>query len=62
MLRAAFNLTTIPFSKNIETKNIFYHQTFEIMVKRLEQLFHNRGIGLFTGDVGCGWTVSIRNV
>ena len=60
MLRAAFNLTTIPFSKNINTKNIFYHEQFDTMVKRLGQLFDNRGIGLFTGDVGCGKSTAVR--
>ena len=60
MLRAAFNLTTIPFSKDIDIKNIFFHEQFDTMVKRLGQLFGNRGIGLFTGDVGCGKSTAVR--
>lgn len=62
MIRAAFNLSTIPFTKNIEAKNLFQHAQFTTMQKRLAMLFENRGIGMFTGDVGCGKSTAIRAV
>ncbi len=60
MLKAAFNLSTIPFTKQTNTTDLFNHEQFDTMVKRLVQLFDNRGIGLFTGEVGCGKSTAIR--
>lgn len=60
MLKATFNLSTIPFSKDIGTHDLFMHEQFAEMVRRLSMLLHNRGIGLFTGEVGCGKSTAIR--
>jgi len=60
MLKATFNLSIIPFSKDIDTHNLFMHEQFTEMIRRLVMLFHNRGIGLFTGEVGCGKSTAIR--
>ena len=60
MLKAAFNLTRIPFSKDIATKNLFIHDQFNEMTTRMKMLFEDRGIGLFTGEVGCGKSTAIR--
>jgi type II secretory pathway predicted ATPase ExeA len=60
MLRAAFNLTLIPFTKEIETVNLFPHPQFDAMVAGMRFLFEHRGIGLFTGDVGCGKSTALR--
>ncbi len=60
MLRAAFNLTKVPFTKDVETTELFNHEQFSQMVNRFNMLFENRGIGLFTGDVGCGKSTAIR--
>jgi type II secretory pathway predicted ATPase ExeA len=62
MLRAAFNLSLVPFTKNIDTHNIFTHPQFTEMTKRLRLLCDTRGIGLFTGDVGCGKSTAVRTV
>jgi type II secretory pathway predicted ATPase ExeA len=62
MLRAAFNIATIPFSKEIKTQNLFIHPQFELFTARLNLLCENRGIGLFTGAVGCGKSTAIRSV
>lgn len=62
MIRAAFNITGIPFTKEIKTHNLFLHPQFKEMTSRLQLLFQNRGIGLFTGDVGCGKSTAIRSV
>jgi type II secretory pathway predicted ATPase ExeA len=60
MIRAAFNLSEIPFTKDIKTHNIFMHEQFKEMINRLGMLFFDRGIGLFTGEVGCGKSTAIR--
>lgn len=60
MLRAAFNLTAIPFAKDIAVTELFRHPLFDEMLARLAFLFENRGIGLFTGEVGCGKSTAVR--
>jgi len=60
MVQATFNLTRIPFSKNIPTHDLFRHEQFSEMLKRMCMLFSNPGIGLFTGEVGCGKSTLIR--
>lgn len=62
MLRAAFNLTAVPFSKEIKTEHLFIHSQFQLFTQRLNLLCENRGIGLFTGEVGCGKSTAIRLV
>ncbi len=62
MLRATFNLSVVPFTKDIDTHNLFPHEQFAEMTKRLRLLCDNRGIGLFTGDVGCGKSTAVRTV
>jgi type II secretory pathway predicted ATPase ExeA len=60
MLRAAFNLTELPFTKDTKTHNLFMHGQFKEMVNRMSMLFFDRGIGMFTGEVGCGKSTAIR--
>jgi len=60
MLRAAFSISRIPFSKDIPTAELFMHEQFAEMTRRLKFLFESRGIGLFTGDVGCGKSTAVR--
>ena len=60
MLRATFNLSVVPFTKNIASTDLFHHQQFDDMLKRLRFLFDNRGIGLFTGEVGSGKSTCVR--
>jgi type II secretory pathway predicted ATPase ExeA len=60
MLRAAFSISRIPFSKDIPATELFMHEQFAEMTKRLNLLFETRGIGLFTGDVGCGKSTAVR--
>ena len=60
MLEATFNLKKIPFSKHIDTEDLFMHESFSRMVEKLSFLFENRGIGLFTGEVGGGKSTAIR--
>jgi type II secretory pathway predicted ATPase ExeA len=62
MIRSAFNIVDIPFTKEIKTTNLFVHDQFHEFTKRLNLLCTNRGIGLFTGEVGCGKSTAIRTV
>jgi general secretion pathway protein A len=62
MIRAAFNLTELPFSKEIDASRLFMHPQFQEFTARLRLLCENRGIGLFTGEVGCGKSTAIRSV
>ena len=62
MLIAAFNLTTIPFAKDIAPNMLFNHERFSEMTRRMNMLFEDRGIGLFTGEVGCGKSTAVRTV
>jgi len=57
---AAFSLKQMPFQKNLPPKNIFYNNQYREMKARLEMLFENMGIGLFTGEVGSGKSTMIR--
>lgn len=60
MIRAAFNIFDIPFSKEVKPNSLFLHPQFKEMTGRLQMLFQSRGIGLFTGEVGCGKSTAIR--
>lgn len=60
MIQATFNLSHIPFAKNISTEQLFRHEQFTEMLRRMTMLFTNRGIGLFTGEVGCGKSTVVR--
>jgi type II secretory pathway predicted ATPase ExeA len=60
MIQATFGISRIPFSKDISPTDLFMHQQFIEMDKRLRMLFANRGIGLFSGDVGCGKSTALR--
>ncbi len=62
MIRAAFNLSSLPFSKDITTASLYMHPQFKELIDRLGMLCHDRGIGLFTGEVGCGKSTAIRTV
>jgi type II secretory pathway predicted ATPase ExeA len=60
MLKATFNLTTIPFTKGIDTNSLFMSKQFKELIRRMNMLIEQRGIGLFSGEVGCGKTTAIR--
>lgn len=60
MIQAAFNLKHIPFTKDIPETELFEHDQFKEIGSRMNQLFENRGIGMFTGEVGCGKSTAVR--
>ena len=61
MILAAFSLKKLPFQKGIPEKDLYYNEMFEQMKSRLEFLFENQGIGLFTGEVGAGKSTMLRS-
>ncbi len=62
MIKAAFSLKDLPFTKEICTANLFMHSQFKEFTARLSMLCDNRGIGMFTGEVGCGKSTAVRTV
>ncbi|NJN37166.1 MAG: AAA family ATPase [Nitrospiraceae bacterium] len=62
MYRKHFGLTRIPFAKEIEPDDLFTTASYTELELRLKHLFEMRGIGLVTGESGCGKTTAIRRV
>jgi type II secretory pathway predicted ATPase ExeA len=62
MIRAAFSLSILPFTKDINPAHLYMHPQFKELIDRLSLLCVDRGIGLFTGEVGCGKSTAIRMV
>ena len=60
MYKAFYSLNAIPFSKSIETKNLFKSNTFNESIARLNYLLNSKGIGLITSEAGCGKTTVLR--
>ena len=60
MILSTFSLKTLPFGKNLSAGDIFQNDQYREMKSRMKMLFKNMGIGLFTGEVGCGKSTIIR--
>jgi type II secretory pathway predicted ATPase ExeA len=60
MYKAYYSLSVTPFTKTIETKNLFKSSTFNETIARLNYLLKTRGIGLITSEAGCGKTTALR--
>lgn len=62
MYRKHFGLTRIPFGKELPIEDLFPSASSKEYGARLSHLLELRGIGLATGEVGCGKTTSTRMV
>lgn len=60
MIKAFFNLKKEPFTKEIDTKEVFMSNSFQELLTRLEYMKKNLGLMLITGEPGTGKTLSIR--
>ena len=60
MIKAFYNLKSLPFQKNIHTKNIYASSAGKELLQRLEYIKDKRGIMLLTGLSGTGKTTHIR--
>ncbi len=61
MIKQFFGFKTLPFAKDIDTKNIFLSNSMKELFSRLEYIKQNRGIMLLTGEPGTGKTLAIRH-
>ena len=57
-----FAFTRFPFAANLEADELFASGARREAVARLKHLLELRGIGLLTGEVGCGKTTVCRHV
>lgn len=57
-----FGLSRLPFSKEMSIEDLFPSAAACELEVRLHHLLEMRGIGLVTGDVGCGKTTGTRRV
>lgn len=60
MYKAYFGMTTTPFTNEIPVSELFEGVQFKELISRLKYLVETKGIGLVTGEVGSGKTVSLR--
>lgn len=57
-----FALTRYPFETSIEADRLFPGQALKEAEARIEHVIERRGIGLLTGEPGCGKTSVLRRV
>ena len=60
MINAFFGFTTEPFTKEIETKNLFITESVKELLSRLDYIKNNPGLMLLTGESGTGKTIALR--
>jgi len=60
MIRTFFGLKTNPFTKEIDSKNVFVSSAFKELSSRLDYMKKNRGLMLLTGEPGTGKTLAVR--
>lgn len=60
MYRAFYSFAKEPFSKEISVNDTFPSSSFKEGSARLEYLKTSRGIGIITGEPGCGKTTLLR--
>ena len=59
-LQAHYGFTTMPFGSAIPVPALFGSAAHKEAVARLRWLISARGLGVLTGEVGCGKTVAVR--
>lgn len=60
MIKSFFNLKNHPFTKDIDSKNVFVSSAFKELSSRLDYMKKNRGLMLLTGESGTGKTLALR--
>src|ERR1019366_6884809 len=60
ILQAHWGFTTMPFTAAIPVPGLFGSAAHNEAVARLRWLISARGLGVLTGEVGCGKTVAVR--
>src|SRR5512142_1785128 len=60
MIQEFYGFTRLPFSKTIPAAELFDAAGQKELAARLTLLIRERGLGLITGDVGCGKLTAVR--
>jgi len=60
MIEQFFNLSHIPFERNIPTEHLYTTPKFDELLSRLEYAARNRKFIVITGGVGVGKTTAVR--
>jgi type II secretory pathway predicted ATPase ExeA len=61
-LQAHYGFTRMPFSRDLAPGMLHRHAAHNEAVARISWCIHERSIGVVTGEVGAGKTVSVRTV
>jgi type II secretory pathway predicted ATPase ExeA len=59
-LQSRYGFTVVPFTAAIPVTSLFGSAAHKEAVARLRWLISARGLGVITGEVGCGKTVAVR--
>jgi type II secretory pathway predicted ATPase ExeA len=60
MLQQYFGFTRLPFTKDIPPQQLFQADGQSELCARLDYLLKDRGLGLVTGETGCGKSTTVR--
>jgi len=60
MIKSFFGLKSYPFTKNIDSKDVFQSGSFKELLCRLDYMKKNLGLMLITGEPGTGKSLAIR--
>jgi len=59
-IQSYYGFTRLPFAKNIPPADLFPAEGQQELCARLEYLTKERGLGLLTGETGCGKSTALR--
>lgn len=60
MLKNHFGWSKIPFSREIQTSDLYHSDQYKELHARIQYMIQERSFGLVTGDVGAGKSTAIR--
>lgn len=60
MLQPYFGFTRLPFTKDIPSAQLFQAEGQSELCARLDYLLKDHGLGLVTGETGCGKSTAVR--
>jgi type II secretory pathway predicted ATPase ExeA len=60
MYQSFYSLSSVPFGKELDSKNFFSSKSFSEGIARIEYVKTTRGIGVLTGEAGAGKTSLLR--
>lgn len=60
-IQAYYGFTRLPFTKDMPTSDLFPAEGQQELCARLDYLLRQRGLGLVTGETGCGKSTALRS-